>query len=250
MNVYGDHAGGLLRKKLYDANLSDWSARYAKNRRNLESVTRDCQMLRAEVDKVQSEVDERADEYQRLEEKWLQDIKRRFDETKALLDRRTQEKADLSQQVTENRKLKASLLKEKRMLTADYERKHAELLRQAEVHDKVENQLMQATSHLLQLTTDRRRMERERDEVQLNLLGNKKLGDEVCSQINHVQDGMRDSLDLHLTPATGRPDSSTAPTAAIAIQAFQDRSGDSLDPADTAVSSPLLGQEALSSPRF
>jgi len=44
-------------------------------------------------------------------------------------------------------------------------------------------------------------MERELDEVQHNLAGNKELADEVNTEISHVQDCIKDSMDLHMAPA-------------------------------------------------
>ena len=46
-------SSGLLRKKLYDQNLSDWSARYRKNKQGLDNLIKDCDALRADVAKHQ-----------------------------------------------------------------------------------------------------------------------------------------------------------------------------------------------------
>merc|ERR1719158_1306724 len=107
----------------------------------------------------------------------------------------------LQVQISENRKHKSQLTREKKTLTNDFERKHAELMRMAEVHDKLDGQLQHLTNQLGQVTADRRRMERELDEVQHNLRANTTLADEVNEEISHVQDGIKDSMDLHMAPA-------------------------------------------------
>lgn len=199
-------AGGILRKKLYDQNLSDWSARYRKNKQNLDALIKDCELLRQDVSKSQREVDDKAEGYKQLEDQYENVILAKFQSTKAAYEAATQQKGILQVQISENRKQKSSLMREKKMLTNDYERKHAELMRMAEVHDKLDGQLSHLTQQLGQLASDRRRMETELDEVQHNLRANTELADEVTSEISHVQDGIKDSMDLHMA----RPDANTS----------------------------------------
>lgn len=193
---------GILRKNLFNQNLSDWAARYRKNKQHLEVTARDCEMLRAEVAKNQQLVDEAADAYEALEYKFDTQILAKFNETKATFDNATQQKCVLSIQLKENRNHKASMQREKKGLTADYERKHAELMRMAEVHDKLDHQLHMLTQQLGQLAHDRRRMERDLGDVHNNLKANTDLADEVSNEINHVHHGIRDSMDLHMLPGT------------------------------------------------
>lgn len=194
-------AGGILRKKLYDQNLSDWSARYRKNKQNLDALIKDCDLLRVDVGKNQREVDERAETYKQLEDQFENVIMAKYQDTKAAYEAALQQKAMLQVQISENRKHKSSLTREKKMLNNDFQRKHAELMRMSEVHDKLDGQLSHLTQQLGQLTSDRRRMERELDEVQHNLRANTELADEVTSEISHVQDGIRDSMGSHMAPA-------------------------------------------------
>jgi len=194
-------SGGILRKKLYDQNLSDWSARYRKNKQNLDALVKDCDLLRLDVGKNQREVDERAEGYKQLEDQYENVVLAKFQETKAAYEAAVQQKSMLTVQISENRKNKSHLTRERKMLTNDYERKHAELMRMAEVHDKLDGQLAHLTQQLAQLTSDRRRMERELDEVQHNLRANTELADEVNCEISYVQDGIKDSMDLHMAPA-------------------------------------------------
>jgi len=200
--------GGILRKKLYDQNLSDWSARYKKNKQNLDTLVKDCELLRGDVGKAQREVDERAEGYKQLEDNYEQVIFAKFQDTKAAYEAAMLLKQNLAAQLSENRKAKGQLTREKKMLTNDYERKHAELMRMAEVHDKLDGQLGHLTQQLGQLTSDRRRMERELDEVQHNLRANTELADEVTSEISHVQDGIKDSMDLHMALESQRMNTS------------------------------------------
>lgn len=194
-------SGGILRKKLYDQNLSDWSARYKKNKQNLDALVKECDLMRNDVNKVQREVDEKAEGYQQLEDNYENVVLAKFQETKAQFEAAKQQKEMLAVQISENRGQKIKLTRERKMLTNDYERKHAELMRMAEVHDKLDGQLSHLTQQLAGLTSERRRMERELDEVQHNLRANTELADEVNCEISHVQDGIKDSMDLHMAPA-------------------------------------------------
>lgn len=199
----------MLRKKLYDQNLSDWTARYRKNKQNLDNLGKDCELLRTDIAKHQQEVDEREQGFKSLEDKFSHEIVEKFHETKTAYENATNQKSMLGAQLSENRKTKSTLTREKKLLTADYERKHAEMMRMAEVRDKLQMQLNQVSQQLGQLSTDRRRMERELDQVQHNLRANTELADEVHNEIEHVFDGIKDSMDLHMAP-TSRMETSTS----------------------------------------
>mmetsp|Transcript_137689 Transcript_137689/g.343669 ORF Transcript_137689/g.343669 Transcript_137689/m.343669 type:complete len:274 (+) Transcript_137689:156-977(+) len=189
-------SGPVLRRKLYDQNLSDWSARYRKNRQNLDNLSRDCDQLRSEVAKHQQEVDERVENHRQLEERYANEVLVRYNEARSNLEMMTQQKNMLAVQLSENRKHKAQLSKERKLLQADFERKHAELLKTAESRDRLDAQLQQVTQQLALLSDDRRRMERELDVVQTNLRANTELADEVHNEIEHVFDGIKDVMDV------------------------------------------------------
>lgn len=194
-------AGGILRKKLYDQNLSDWSARYRKNKQNLDALIKDCEFLRSDVGKTQREADERADGFKNLEDHFEHVIFQKYQDTKAAYEAALTHKGSLQAQISDHRKHKSALTRDKKMLTNDYERKHAELMRTGEVHDKLDGQLRTLTQQLGQLASDRRRMERELDEVQHNLRRNTELADEETSDLAHMQGGIRDSMDLCMAPS-------------------------------------------------
>lgn len=185
-----------VRRRLYDQNLSDWSARVRKTKQNLDNLTRDCEQLRVDVAKQQQEVDERAETFRQLEERHTNEVLIKYNETKASFEAASQQKTALALQLSEYRKLKSQLSKERKLLQADFERKHAEQLRTAEVRDQLQGQIDQQQQQLAQLTGERRRMERELDTVQNNLRAQTDLADEVHSEIEHVVDGIKDSIDL------------------------------------------------------
>lgn len=191
-------SGPLLRRRLYDQNLSDWSARHRKNRQHLDHLAKDCELLKVEIAKQQQEVDDRAESLKQLDERYADEVLVKFNEAKANLEMMTQQKNMLAVQLSENRKHKAQLAKERKLLMADFERKHSELLKTAESRDKLESQLQQLSQHLAQLSGERRRMERELDAVQNNLRANTELADEVHHEIEHVCDGIKDSMDVHV----------------------------------------------------
>lgn len=193
-----DNAAGILRKKLYDQNLSDWSARYRKNKQNLDTLVKDCELLRIDVSKAQKEVDKREESFRQLEDQYDNKILRKNQNVKAAYEAALQRKSDLGVQISENRKHKSGLLRDKKSLTNDYQRKHAEWMRMSEVNDKHQVQLENLTQQLGQLTQDRRRMEKELDEVQHNLRSHTELASEVTSEISTVQDGIKDSMNLHM----------------------------------------------------
>jgi len=194
--------GPVARRRLYDQNLSDWSARVHKNKKNLDNLERDCHQLRSEVAKQQAEVDERSESLRHLEDRHANEVMVRYNEAKGNFDVMTQQKQTLAMQMTEFRKLKTQLTKDRRSLSNDLERKQAERLKTAEARDKLEAQIDQFTQHLAQLSNERRRMERELDTVQNNLRAHTDLADEVHSEIAHVCDGVRDSISLSTASVT------------------------------------------------
>lgn len=199
----------MARRRLYDQNLSDWSARVRKNKQNLDNLDRECNQLRIEVAKHQQDVDERAEALRQLEDRHANEVMVKFNDAKGNFDVMSQQKQTLAMQLSEFRKLKVQLTKDRKLLQGDFERKHAEQHRTAEARDKLEGQIEQLTQHLAQLSSERRRMERELDTVQNNLRAHTDLADEVHSEIEHVCDGIKDSIDL--TSASTRAEVSITP---------------------------------------
>jgi len=193
-------SGPVLRKKLFDQNVADWASRYRKNKQTLDNMTRDCELLKAEVAKQQVEVDEKAEKYQVMEDHFNEQMVK-FGETKAALEAAHQQKLQLNAELSENRKVKVQLSKEKKILTADYERKHAELARGAETRDRLEGQLGMFTQQYTQASGERQRLERELDLVQHNLRQHTELADEAHHEMERCCYGIKDSVDNHMAPS-------------------------------------------------
>ncbi|CAE7721557.1 sti1 [Symbiodinium microadriaticum] len=150
ISVGSTSGGPVLRKKLFDQNVSDWASRYRKHKQSLDQLTRDCELLRTDVAKHQTEVDERAQKTAELEDKFHGQTMLKFTDIKAAVEAAGQRKQQLGLEVGEARKLKAQLTKECKLLKADYERKHSELARGAEMRDRLEQQLVMYTQQLNQ----------------------------------------------------------------------------------------------------
>lgn len=185
--------GGVLRKKLYDQNVADWSARYKKNKQTLENLKQDCEVLRSDVAKQQQEVDERAETFRQLDDRYSNEVVGRAADAKESYESAVHLRGQLQVQLSEYRKTKTHLVREKKFLTADYERKHSELMRTAEARDKLDTQLAQLAAQLGQVSAERRRMERELDFVQHSLRANTELADEVNNEIEHVFRSVKDA---------------------------------------------------------
>jgi len=205
-------SGPIGRRRLYDQNLSDFTARFRKNKKHLEDYERECHQLRAEAAKQQAVVDEAEGALARLEDRSVNELVPRYEDAKSTYEAQTQQKQSLAAQLTELRKLKAQLTKERKGLQSDFERRHSERLKTAEARDRLEAQLQQLNQQLAQLSNDRRRMERELEAVQNNLRAHTDLADEVHSEIEHVCDGIKFSNDL--TSASTRAEVSLLPSEA------------------------------------
>jgi len=197
-SVSSTTGGPVLRKKLFDQNVSDWASRYRKHKQSLDQVTRDCDLLRSEVSKQQMEVNDRAQKLADLEDKHEHHTLAKFTETKSALEVAGQRKQQLALEVGEARKMKAQLTKECKLLKADYERKHSELARGAEMRDRLEQQLMSYTQQLNQVSSERQRLEKELELVQHNLRQHTELADEAHSEIERTCGGIKDSVQHHM----------------------------------------------------
>merc|ERR1719235_2123252 len=190
---------GVLMRRVYDQSLTDWASRYKKNKGALELMSKECEQLRGQVAKLQSEVDVMEQAYEGLERQFTNEIAVRHQNAKEGFDEAQQAKGMLSVQLADQRKLRAQLQREHKVISADYNRKHAELTRTIEQRDRLEETLSQQTAHHRQLTGDRRRMERELDYVQQNLRQNTDVVDEVTHDMVNVKEGIKDSVKCFMT---------------------------------------------------
>eukprot|EP00933_Yihiella_yeosuensis_P083060 TRINITY_DN97154_c0_g1_i1.p1 TRINITY_DN97154_c0_g1~~TRINITY_DN97154_c0_g1_i1.p1 ORF type:complete len:282 (+),score=51.96 TRINITY_DN97154_c0_g1_i1:148-993(+) len=193
--------GPVLRKKLFDQNVSDWSSRYRKNKQSLDNLTRDCELLHLEVSKQQATVDSQAASFAQLEDRFQNEAMRKYTETKTALEVASQTKAQIQHEMSENRKLKAQLTRERKTVNADYERKHAELARGAEKRDQLEVQLGMLSQQLQAVQGERERMTRELDIVQHNLRQHTELADEAHHEMERTCYGIKDSVDNKMYPS-------------------------------------------------
>jgi len=175
--------GAVLRKKLYDQNVAVWSARYKKNKQTLENLKQDCEMLRNDVAKQQQEVDERAETLRRLDDRYSNKIVGRAADAKEAHENAAHLRGHLQVQLSESRKAKAQLAREKSFLVADNERRHSELRRTTEERDRLDSQAAQLAGQLAQVGAERRRMERELELVHHSLIAHTRVADEVNNEI-------------------------------------------------------------------
>lgn len=201
-------------KLLYDKSLSEWTSKYVKNKRELDRVTTQCDHLRHEAQKLQEQVEESTRTLKNMEDKYNNELSVRFQTAKANYENALQQKQILSNQIAENRKLRTTLNKEKGSLTADYDRKYAELTRTLEQRAKLDDQLAKVSQQLSDLSEERKRGERELMLIQNHLKENGELVDELNSDMLDVREGIRASVENHMMsssmykePYGGFPDS-------------------------------------------
>lgn len=185
-------------KLVYDKPVTEWSARYKKNKSALENVMLQCEQLRHEVAKYQETVDAGEEELRHYEKVFTEEASMKLNEAKEGWQLAQQQRNMLTIQLGEQRKLKTALSKEKAALTADYDRKYAELNRTIEQKDRLDDRLNRFTQSLTKLTCDRRRDERELDLIQSHLRENTDIVDELSNEMYAVREGIKDSVDMHM----------------------------------------------------
>mmetsp|Transcript_47995 Transcript_47995/g.88338 ORF Transcript_47995/g.88338 Transcript_47995/m.88338 type:complete len:256 (-) Transcript_47995:136-903(-) len=191
---------GVLTRRVYDQHLTDWSARYKKNKGALEIVGKECDQLRQQVAKLQAEVNLLEQNYADLAQQHSDEVVVRHEAAKEDLAEAQLSKTVVTQQLVEQRRFKAQLLKEHRLLNGDYNRKHDELATKVEEHDRIEEALQNQAAHLVQISNDRGRMERELASVHQNLRQNADVADEVNHDISDVLGGIKDSVKSYMSP--------------------------------------------------
>lgn len=196
----GPTSGPVLRKKLFDQSVADWSSRYKKNTQILETLTRDCDTLRVEASKHQLVVDNQAETFRQLEERFTNDAIPKLMESKASLEVAAQQKQHLLAEQSESRKVKAHLAKEKRIMIGDIERRQAELARLAELRERLEAQLYSFEVQLTQVVGERERIDKELDLVQHNLRQHTELADEAHQELERTCVGIKDSVINKMLP--------------------------------------------------
>ncbi|CAD7941830.1 unnamed protein product [Amoebophrya sp. A120] len=189
-------------KVLYDKSLSEWTSKYVKNKRELDRVTTQCDHLRHEAMKLQEQVEESTKTLKNMEDKYNNELAQRFQQSKANYEHALQQKQILQNQIAENRKLKQTLSKEKSSLTADYDRKYAELTKTLEHRAKLDDQLARLSQQLSDLAEERKRGEKELAQLQGHLKENSDLVDNLNSDMVDVREGIKASVENHMLSAS------------------------------------------------
>lgn len=189
-------------KLLYDRSLSEWTSRYIKNKRELDRITTQCDQLRHEAHKLQESVEESTKSLKIAEEKYDVDLSAKFKVSKTNYESALEQKQILQNQIAENRKLKNTLHKERMSLTADYDRKYAELTITLERRAKLDEQLAKLSAHLGELVEERKRGEKQLSDIQTLLKENSELVDELNNDMVDVREGIKASVEQHMLSAS------------------------------------------------
>lgn len=192
---------GRSQNRFMDESLANWSARFRKNKQTLLGLLKENDHLKLEAVKLQEEVDIRTARVKEVEEEMHAAALAKASEVHNELKRVTKHFAEVQLQLVEHRKQKADLSRDKKNLTADFQRKHAEVVRSTEVQDRLRAQLDVLTQHLSMVVTERRRSEREVDAVQHNVRQNTELADEAAFNIQQSRGVIKDTVHSHMAPA-------------------------------------------------
>lgn len=189
-------------KLLYDRSLSEWTSRYVKNKRELDRITVQCDQLRHEAHKLQDQVEDSTKILKGMENRYDMDLSAKFKASKTSYEAALEQKQILQNQIAENRRLKNTLAKERMSLTADYDRKYAELTITLEKRAKLDEQLAKLSAHLGELVEERKRGEKQLSGIQILLKENSELVDELNNDMVDVREGIKASVEHHMMSAS------------------------------------------------
>jgi len=188
----------LWKRRLYDQRLTDWASKCRRSRLDTESACNDIAQLRIEVARQQQEVDDSAEMLAFLESSSVE-VAAKFHKTMGDFEMMTQQRDTLAMQMAVGRKERARLSKEFKLLTADFDRRHKERCKMAEVRDQLDAQL----SHLVEkhafLSDERQKFELELTAASDSLLMETELAEQVHDHLADFSDGVRDSMYLYLS---------------------------------------------------
>lgn len=187
---------------LYDSDLTQWTSKYVKTKRELDRTSAQCDHLRVEAHKLHDEVEKSSKELLDLESKYNNELLKRFSDLRAQLDQGLQQKQMLQTQLAENRRLKMTLTKEKTSLTSDYDRKFAELTKLLEQRGKYDDQLAKLVQDLQAMQEERKRCQKDLSEVEASLRENAGLTEELQSNMEDVRSGVRATIDTGIMAAS------------------------------------------------
>jgi chromosome segregation ATPase len=181
---------------VYDRNLTEWSARHRKNEQSLRNMNAECARLKQDVAREQQAVDTDEEALLELERKLQQVYYVRAEESKSLLAAKLEQKTMLQNQLSESRKLRRQLQKQKDQLTADFDRKYTELHRLAEQKQRLELQLAHLSKHLHKVSSERKGMEKELGNVESDIQNASEVVDEIRSGMQSLRSGVREGMEF------------------------------------------------------
>lgn len=191
----------MLQKKVYGKELTDWTARHHKNKLVNDRLNKEIETLRKEVLAQREEIRVREEAFAQLEQNH-EDAVRRLDETKAASDSGVYRKGELQVDLSDARKHKVALTKERKTLVSDYDRKHAELVRTYEIRDQLEKQAASLSRDCQQISSERSKQERQLSDVLGELRTHTDLTYEVNREMDNVWDGVKNAVGQHMAPVT------------------------------------------------
>lgn len=184
-----------LNHKVFDKNVSNWASKVRVTKIQVDGVSKDVEALKGEVKQAQAEVDLLAVELQKMESRFLNELLLRVHEVKASYEGSAKQKVVIEKQLSTERKSKTRMEREKKMLASDYKRRHSELLRTIESHEKLEVQVAHLTQSLGQIGEERRKGERELQESRQFIRKEIDLAEEVNHKMADTLTGMHDAVD-------------------------------------------------------
>eukprot|EP00397_Hematodinium_sp_SG-2012_P051329 GEMP01060081.1.p1 GENE.GEMP01060081.1~~GEMP01060081.1.p1 ORF type:complete len:251 (+),score=51.81 GEMP01060081.1:87-755(+) len=187
-------------KLVFDRSLSEWTARYRKNKTCLDAMCFQIYQIRQDLGKTQEDVDRREGDLQQLHDKMQNDVTIRAENAQKALQTAKSQQAHLNAQLSEQRKTKTKLAKDLSCLRGDYDRKYAELNRTVEQRIKLDSQLDQLTRTLGSISNDRKRMQHELGSITQHLAENTGTLQDISNEVTSVRAGIRNSVELHMQP--------------------------------------------------
>jgi chromosome segregation ATPase len=156
----------------------------------------DCDRIKQDVAKEQAAVDADEEALAELQRKLENVYYVRAEESKRQWQLKSEQKAQLAGQLSDARKLRRALQKQKDQLTADFDRKYTELHRLAENKQRLEHQLAHLSKHLQKVAQERKTMEKELSLVETDIQTASEVVDEIRNGMQSLRSGVREGIDF------------------------------------------------------
>jgi len=189
-------------KVVYDRDLTEWRAKYKKNKQFLGDVSAQCETLRQEVAKAQTELATAEAEYANMDNEMTTKLAVRLTEAQQQFRDLKLGKGNVEQQLSEGRKLNRALKKKRDAMASDYDKRYMDLNKLLEQRGRMENQLNSLNAQLQRINGEKRGLEKELQDVEADLQNNTDRVENLRASMRSVRDGVHDSVALHLqTPS-------------------------------------------------